>query len=253
MTLSWWITKKEIYSKTLRDINEYPGLRYHIENNHFVVSGAWPVYGGVEGKTHIEDFLIKIVFPDDYPDNLPKVYETGNKIELKNPDTHFYKDESACLFYRTERYLHFPKDKNFQLKEFLEGPVKSFFFSQLYYIEHNVWPFGQRSHDEKGLLEFYSEVLGFPCDLKNIADSLFYLLKPQIKGHWLCPCGNKKIRKCHVNNFRSLSNKLPKEAVILDIRFLENVLKEKFVEKKQALSNNIKSALPNSPSPLLRA
>ena len=225
MTLPWWIAKTELYKQAVRDVSQYRGLRHHIEHNQFIIFGAWPVYGYPEEQKSLEDFLIKIVFPDNYPDDLPKVYETGNRIKIKNANTHFFPDESACLFYRTERHLHFPKDKVFQLKEFLDGPVKSFFFSQLYYIYHKKWPFGQRSHDIKGLLEFYGEKLDIPCDQKSISKALSYLLKPQIKGHWFCPCGNDKLRKCHVENFRYLNDKIPKKIIRQDINLLEKIQK----------------------------
>jgi len=218
MTLPWWITKKELYKQAVKDVSQYKGLHHHIECNQFIIFGAWPVYGDPTEQQWLEDFLIKIIFPDNYPDELPRVYETGNRIKIKDANTHFYKDGSACLFFPTERYLHFPKDKIFQLEKFLDGPVKSFFFSQLYYIYHNKWPFGQRPHDEKGLLEFYGETLDIPCDKKSISQALSYLLKPQIKGHWFCPCGNEKLRKCHVEKFRYLSNNIPKKVIRQDIK-----------------------------------
>ena len=223
MTIPWWMIKKDLYKQAIEVANQYKGLRHRIEHNQFIVFGAWPVYGDSNRQKWLEDFLIKIIFPDNYPDDLPKVYETGNRIKIKNADTHFDPDGSACLFYPTERYLHFPKDKPFQLKKFLDEPVRSFFFSQLYYIYHNKWTFGQRSHDINGLLEFYEEKLNIPCDQKNISKVLSYLLKPQIKGHWPCPCGNDKLRKCHVENFRDLNNKIPKESIKKDINFLEKI------------------------------
>lgn len=225
MNLPWWIMKKELYKQTVKIVNQYKGLRHQVKNKQFIVVGAWPVYGGLEGKELIGDFLIKIVFPDNYPDDLPKVYETGNRIEIKNANTHFYPDGHACLFYPTERYLHFPKDEVFQLKDFLDGPVNSFFFSQLFYIYYNKWPLGQRSHDIKGLLEFYGEILNIPKNKKSISKALSYLLKPQIKGHWFCPCGSDKLRKCHIEKFRSLNNKIPKKRIKHDINYLEQKLK----------------------------
>ncbi len=229
MTLPWWTVKKELYKQVVEDISQYPGLRHRIEDNQFVIFGAWPIYCGSGGQKWLEDFLIKIIFPNDYPDTLPKVYETGNRIKRKDANTHFYPepDNYACLFYPTERYLYFPTNEPFSFKKFLEGPVKSFFFSQIYYIYYNKWPFGERSHNIKGLLEFYGEKLGIPCDKKSISKALSYLLKPQIKGHWCCPCGNDKLRKCHVENFRSLNNKIPKKTIKRDINFLEKTLIEK--------------------------
>ena len=216
MTLAWWITKGELYKQAVEVVNQYKGLHHKIENNKFIIFGVWPVYDGLEGKNWVEDLLIKIVFPDNYPDDLPKVYETGDRIKIKNVDTHFYPDGSACLFFPTERYLYFSKDKVFQLKDFLDIPVKSFFFSQLHYIYHNKWPFGQRSHNLKGLLEFYGENLKIPNDEKSISTALSYLLKSQIKGHWSCPCGNNKIRTCHIENFRYLYNIIPKKIIERD-------------------------------------
>lgn len=229
MTLPWWMIKKQLYEQTIKDVEQYSGLCHCIEKDHFIVFGAWPVYGGSKEQSHIEDLLIKILFPNNYPKELPEVYETGGRIKIKNADTHFYPNKSACLFYPRERYLLFPEEKEFRLKTFLDGPVKNFFFSQLFYIYHNKWPFGQRSHNIKGLLEFYGEKLDISCDTKSISTSLSYLLKPQIKGHWPCPCGNDKIRKCHVDHFRSLSNKIPKKAIDVDmdllIKYVHNLQK----------------------------
>ncbi len=224
MTLPWWIVKKELYKQVIKSIEKYPGLRCHVEHNQLIISGTWPVYNNYpEEQEWLEDFLIKIIFPNNYPDDLPKVYEIGNRIKRKDANTHFYPDPDnyACLFYPTERYLHFPVNKPFPFKKFLEEPVKSFFFSQIYYIYCNKWPFGERSHNIKGLLEFYGEKLGIPCDKKSVSKALFYLLKPQIKGHWCCPCGNNKLRKCHVENFRSLNNKIPKNIIEQDINILK--------------------------------
>ena len=225
MILPWWMIKKDIYNQIIKSIEKYPGLRYYIEHNQLIISGAWPVYNNYpEEKEWLEDFLIKIVFPHNYPTELPKIYETGNRIKPKNETTHFYPDPDnyACLFYPTERYIYFPANEPFQFKKFLEEPVKSFFFSQLYYIYHKKWPFGQRSHNIKGLLEFYEEFLGISFDQKSILTALSYLLKPQIKGHWLCPCGNEKLRKCHVKKFRHLNNTIPKEAIRQDIKFFDS-------------------------------
>ena len=241
MTLAWWMIKKELYKQAIEVVNEYKGLRYKIENNKFIISGAWPVCDGSKGKIWVEDFLIKIVFPDNYPNDLPKVYETGNRIKTKNADTHFYPDGSACLFFPTERYLHFPKDKIFQLKHFLDIAVKSFFFSQLCYIYHKKWPVGDRSHNLKGLLEFYGEKLKIPNDEKNISTALSYLLKPQIKGHWSCPCGNNQLRKCHIENFRYLQNAIPKEIIRRDMNFLEKNPKKIIQHKKRGLKKHLRS------------
>ena len=224
MTLSWWIVKPEIYQQAIADIRQYPGLRYHIENNKFIICGSFGVFKKLEEGFFFEDFLIKIVFPDNYPDDLPKVYETGGRIKIKNANTHFNNDESACLFYPTEKYLYFSENKTSQLKEFLDGPVKSFFFSQIYYIYHNKWPFGQRSHNIKGLLEFYGENLDIPCDQVSILKALSYLLKTHIKGHWACPCGNEKIRKCHIEKFRFLNDKIPKKIIKQEMNLLEKQL-----------------------------
>ena len=222
MSLPWWITKKEIYNQVIKDVACYSCLRQYVENSFFTISGSWPVHGDPKDDKPLEDFLIKIIFPNNYPDELPKVYETGNRIKVKNANTHFYNNYSACLFYPTERYLHFPENDSFDFKKFLEGPVKSFFFSQLYYIYHNKWPFGQRSHDIKGLLEFYAEKLSIPNNQKSISIVLDYLLKPKIKGHWPCPCGNDKLRDCHVEKFRFLHNKIPSKNFKKDFLLLMN-------------------------------
>ncbi len=217
----WFLVRPDIKEEVIKDVSQYPGLRSCMEENHFVISGVWPVYEDIEEKKHLDSFLIKMVFPNDYPNSLPKIYEIGKRIKTKNPDTHFYNDSFACLFYPTERYIHFPKNEPFQFKKFLDGPVKSFFFSQLFYIYHKKWPFGERSHDLKGMLEFYSEKLEIPCNKKSVLKALSYLLKPKIRGDWPCPCGNKKLRECsHIEKLRLLHNHIPINFICSDLRLL---------------------------------
>ncbi len=217
--IPWWMKDKKMYEQVVKDLKDYPGLQYGIKNNQFIVSGAWPVYGGEKGnEEYIEDVSIGLIFPDNYPEKLPHVYEIGRKIKEKNECLHFWPDDSACLFYPAERYFLFPSDKPFRIKDFLEGPVKQFFFSQIYYIHYKEWPFKARSHNEKGVIEFYSEKLKIPCEKKCVLDALEYLLKPQIKGHWPCPCGtNKLIRYCHIEQFQFLQNKIPIKEIMLGV------------------------------------
>ena len=84
--------------------------------------------------------------------------------------------------------------------------VISYLYRYSYLIRYGEEPFAERSHGNKGKLEFYSEVLS-TTDIIVIIKFLKLLLKKNISGHLLCPCGSgKQIRKCHQKNISELSN-----------------------------------------------
>ena len=139
-------------------------------------------------------FEIEIIIPGNYPRSLPKVKETGGKISKSYP--HIYEgDETLCSAFPLEEYLIFREQPS--LLGFVEKLVVPYFFSYLYWEKYGKFPFGERKHDVKGVMDCYLEILRLPNEL-SVLKCLDHILRRGYSGKHECPCGSGvKIHKCH--------------------------------------------------------
>ena len=201
----WW-DNKEKYEQFLYELSSYPNLDAIKKSGTVELNGNWEVF--IEG-TYIISYQIKIVISENYPTEVPKVYEIGGKI-LKIPDFHFNEeDQSACLFVQPARWEQWPIESG--IKRFLDKPVTEFFFSQAYKKLKDKWPFGDSLHSDDGIIQYYLEKLELKgkTDLVPFLDFIKYT-KPY--RQWKCPCGNKlRYKNCHWNLMEPLIKMLPIE------------------------------------------
>jgi hypothetical protein len=184
-------------------LDRYPSLHLYAETNVWFIRGAFPVK--VEGQT-IDHYLIEIWLPPDYPKSVPLLKELGKRIPL-DPDNHVYPNGFLCVFLPDERWKYWPVGAD--IIAFLEGPVNDYFLSHTYHSKHNTWPFGERSHGKKGVVEYYAEELGTNNEviIKRCLECL--ALKDPPKGHWRCFCGSgAKLRHCHMIKMIELRHKI---------------------------------------------
>lgn len=195
----------------------------------------YAVVGTIEVRLHeqaIDQFNVKIVFPDDYPKSIPEVYETSNKIE-RTADRHLNSPKwHACLFVSHARWETWPIGASFSA--LLKGPIYNFFVYQLYFNEFGIWPHGHYSHREDGIIEYYEDKF---CTKQHW--TLYKLLKLTIESSYarqmLCPCGKKeKIRRCH----GKMVELLKKNILKIDLEFALSILCKRLIDQheKQKLS-----------------
>lgn len=149
-------------------------------------------------------FQIEIHFPEDYPERLPVVYETGGEKErlskkrgLPVGDLHYNPDDgSACLCVEYDKRWLIRADKVFE--SFMDELVVPFFYSQAVFAKEGQWPFGERAHGLWGVIQFYQEQLG-TTDVQVLVASLRRLSRHEKpKGHRLCVCGSgRPMSACH--------------------------------------------------------
>ena len=206
----WYKREPGLYIQLVAEINtSFPYLTVVEHENTITIEGFLKLFD--QDNREIDKYAISVQLSNDYPESIPLVFETGNRIP-KNADRHFNSETGiACLFLPEERYKFYRKGAS--ISDFITGPVSSFFLGQTYYdLTHN-WPAGQRSHGNAGIIEFYSELLK-TTNRDTIVNFIEYLTKPQIKGHWNCYCGSKtKLRDCclsALNKYRELID--PKDA-----------------------------------------
>jgi hypothetical protein len=181
----------------------YPNLHFYPQNDRVVVRGSLPI---IDAGKELDRYSVEIVLLADYPNAIPLVWETGNKIP-RHADRHVNKESGeACLFIPDEQWKIYPPGTTFL--EFLNGSVRNFFLGQSIFLRTGEWPFGQRPHGSAGIREYYSELLGTD-DVTVILGYLECLSRPVLKGHWPCPCKcGKRIRDCHCYQISELRVKI---------------------------------------------
>ena len=163
----------------------------------------------IRGALHLPENLgyysIELELPNDYPNTVPLVYETGGKIK-RDAEHHIFTGGNCCLFVEEETYKYYPKGTS--IVGFIKKVVTGHFLNQKYFERKGKWIDGDRSHGIKGKLEFYREVLN-TNDLYTIFRFIQYLAKDRMVDYQICFCGSKKkLGNCHIKLVREYRKKI---------------------------------------------
>lgn len=172
----------------------YSGLEYTAhENGCTVVTGPYAIDASYDGIRLAEDFELQLTIPADYPESLPRVREMSDIIAPSYE--HLFVDCSFCLGVQGELLIAQLKDPS--LVRLYDGPVRSYLYSYLFHKRYGRYPFGDRAHGTKGILQFYSELFDEPSLIKTWK-LLLSAAAEEYRGHLPCPCGSGIVgRKCH--------------------------------------------------------
>lgn len=144
----------------------------------------------------IDEYEIEIIIKPDFPDSLPIVREVKKRIPLSYG--HIYRDGELCL--APDEEVRLKLGNKFTLNEWLDKYVIPYFFGFSYYEKYNVMPFGERSHGNLGIKEFYKEFFDL-TSVEQVMDFINAIGSTKgymYRGHIECPCGSgKKARNCH--------------------------------------------------------
>jgi len=89
------------------------------------------------------------------------------------------------------------KSPKMRVADFLDGPIRSYFFGQHHLKYEDVWPFSELKHRFDGLVQAYATFLGCPEDPKIVKGLLVLLGQKWKRGRHFCPCGSGlKVRNC---------------------------------------------------------
>jgi ubiquitin-protein ligase len=150
----------------------------------------------VPDTTRKYDYSVALRVPDDYPKHPPVMYCNDPKLPI-NIDRHILKNGQACLGVTTEVRRKWSAAPN--MVSFVDEFVGPFLAWQIFFDAYGCPPaWGQRSHDKKGVLEFYADILGLEVDA-NIVGFMRLLARKNIPGgHEMCPCeSGRRLRTCH--------------------------------------------------------
>lgn len=203
---------------------EYPQLHMSLLNNIYVIDGNVRIYAINNDVPLIDDFAIIIEVPLDFPNELPIIRETSNKIPKSFE--HVNMDKSLCLGIETEIKIQFMKNPT--LLNWFQTFVVNYFYSVMYYSKYERVPYGERRHGIKGIIQFYLEFLNVDS-INKIYDILNSIENDNLKDYNKCPCGSfKKIRKCHLSQMNTLK-KVGIKSDLKEISKLINKNRNKYV------------------------
>lgn len=143
------------------------------------------------------EYGIVIVLPNNYPNTAPLIFCNDPKLPIGDIDRHIMNDGRACLGVQADIGMRWKPSST--IVDFLEKLVAPFLAWQGYFEVHKQPPpWGERSHDKQGILEFYAELLDRPIDSFVVDFMRLLARKNRPKGHEYCPCDSgKRLRNCH--------------------------------------------------------
>ena len=178
-------------------INKYVSL----QREEAIVRGVY--YLQIPNTTRKYDYSIALRLPDHYPKDPPVMYCNDPKLPI-DIDRHILRDGQACLGVPADIRRQWSVGAG-NIVFFLEEFVAPFLVWQIFYDAHGYPPpWGQRSHDKQGILEFYADILGLEVDA-NIEGFINLLARKNTPGgHEICPCeSGRRLRNCHKDKIQA--------------------------------------------------
>ncbi|MGN6212023.1 MAG: SEC-C domain-containing protein [Parafilimonas sp.] len=179
----------------------YPKLMYaETENNVPYIHGELELKDA--NGLLVDSYFIKMQPTPEYPSYFPHVFETNGRIPV-NIDWHIYTDGHCCIKSIPEEI--FICRKGMTLHQFIQNEVIPYFFNQKYKELHGYF-LNERSHGDKGNLEFFKDIFQ-TNDLRTIKTAIeLNISKKEYSKVAKCFCGSgKKYSKCHRKAFRTLN------------------------------------------------
>ena len=232
--MKWQIDRVDFFQKEQRIIRRtFPDAELSENNGLVVLRGDFPVHD--ENGGEIDQYKLCIVFPRNYPKEIPIVLVTDQRIPAIVQRHVFPKDKTACLCLPHEVPLYLPE---IDFMGFWEKLLKYWLVGQASYDRTGKWPFPERAHDQTAIYDGFSELLGIPDRDTVQRFTTLLLRKNPAKGHELCPCeSGLKLRDCHQSEYNSIRHLLTPDILKTYRKWLQ----------VSALSNT--SSFFNSPPP----
>jgi hypothetical protein len=183
-----------------------------------------------------DDFIIKIVIPEIFPEDIPIVYELEDRFP-KTSDYHTYPDSSLCLGSKVSL------KKRIKDHPTLEGFIHSCVVPYFYAISLNLqgkdrFVFGELSHGLVGVIQDYMGVFEL-SSIEQVIKLLEILsLKSRDGNKKECPCGCKrKVTKCSfhkkLKEYRNVMTRKEYEEDREMVSLAFDVWKKQFLEKRK--------------------
>ena len=159
-----------------------------------------------------DSFSLKIEIPKAFPKEIPKVWETAERIpRTKKGEYHINPDNSLCL--GSPLRLLDQISKNPSLVGFSETCLVPFLYAVSLKLQNGSdFYMGELNHGSPGIIDDYKKLLGTD-DSKNISKILELMgTKKRVANKAPCPClCGKRLGKCKsrlvINRFRKTTSR----------------------------------------------
>ena len=179
------------------------------------------ICGSFEMNRHFNDvfFCERYQVEIDLTQSPPFVKETGGKISTDYP--HRYPNGGLCLEVTANIMKTCIESERFDLEVWFNSFLIPYFFSYEYFKYYHCFPFGERSHDMRGILEYYSEIFHLN-DVQKAREFVIQVSRMKCyRGHHMCPCGSGlRIRNCHSAEVKLALTPVLNECIINDAKKL---------------------------------
>lgn len=193
-----------------------PRLRCRVVDDRVEIFGTYVLMArqpDLAANGPLATYDIRIELLTGFPAAEPMMFELAGAFP-HDVDHHVNSDGSCC--FGVWELLRVQKP-DMTVRDFIDGPVRSFFFSQHYKATTGHWPFGEFSHGNAGLVEAYAELLGCRPDLRIVEGLLRVLSLKWKRDRKPCACSSgKRLRDC----CRTRLHLMPKPMGYRDARLL---------------------------------
>lgn len=173
-------------------LEEQPLLKVLENEKEYIIEGIYKYSLEFNGCIAQGNRKVKFIVLKSFPNSIPKCYVFDHPDDME----HIYADDSVCLATIGEM-IHF-LNKNSSLLAFIDKFINSFIFTLDWFEKYKTYPFGDRKHGYKGLLDYYLNDLNLT--LEQYKEMVFMIFDSKYRGHSQCFCGSKKkLRDCHGN------------------------------------------------------
>lgn len=176
-------------------VSEFSNLRGPIiEDNHPVIYGRIDAIDSAGNNW--DTYEVKIIFPNEYPKDVPILYEIGGGI-IRDKDWHINPDGSCCLGPRVKLLKELNGEIN--LSNWLKVHVVPFLANHHYRIRTGEYAGKVYSHGAQGIVEFYQELWSLNKRSEIIQKLKLITHRIKIGRNDKCYCGSgEKYKKCHL-------------------------------------------------------
>jgi len=228
----WFRKNQSWFSKDRIQVErDFPRLHFYIFKDSILI-----LRGSIDlnaEETSADSYEIQIIFPPEYPSEIPFVRETAGRI-LRIPDRHIYAKEGFfCIGPRLA--IKESWDKNHSIVRFLNEFVIPFLANQSYYERMGEWKNGDYDHGKKGILQYYRERFNIndEKELMLILNNIVSGVKVGRNDRCFCESG-KKAKKCHLDITQDLQRLGHRNIFLEDIKNLLGDSKTSENQDKQA-------------------
>jgi hypothetical protein len=206
----------EIAQKHFLDAREkYPKLQHFIqENNTWKINGVIDVIDDEGG--YWDSYEISIIMLDDYPDSLPILIETSNKIE-RHIDWHMMSGGVCCL--STQAKMFYDLGGDITLVKWLNKFAHPFLANHVYRIKKGHYASEEFSHGNKGIIEGWKKIIPLKDNNQILAYLQHMVGVKRLSLNQPCFCGSrKKYKRCYLLNQKDHLMNIPVSQIIKDIK-----------------------------------